>query len=377
MELGMIIFLLVFFSLYGGINFYAFSRAINIFQLSGIPQAVIFFVMILLILAPIAVRLTEAVHWDTSARIIAYIGYLWMGFVFLFFLLNVTFDIARYLYKFVVHSPGTAHLDTIAFVLAVCLAFIFVVYGFFDARRIRVKNLEIHAEQVLPNNGKIRIVQISDVHVGVIIREERLQVILEKVKEASPDILISTGDLLDGEIDNMKPEAELLATINPQYGKYAIMGNHEYFAGIERAIEFTRNAGFVVLRDDAVQVAGIKIFGVDDITGRRLGIAKDNPQFQKSLAERNDKFVLLLKHQPYVNEREKFNLQISGHTHGGQIFPFGLVTHFFFSHNYGYYELGKNRLLYVSRGTGTWGPPVRLFAPPEITVIDIIGKKAE
>ncbi len=377
MELGMIIFLLVFFCLYGGINFYAFSRAINIFHFSGIPQVIIIFIMILLILAPVIVRLIEAVHLETLARTIAYIGYIWMAFVFLFFFLSVTFDITRYLYKLVGFGPDAVHLNTIAFGLAVFLAFIFVVYGFFDARRIRVKNLEVHAEQTLPNNGKIRIVQISDVHVGIIIREKRLQAILDKVREANPDILVSTGDLLDGEINNVLPEAELLAAINPKYGKYAIMGNHEYYAGIKRSMEFTRSAGFVILRDEAVQVAGINIFGADDITGRRLGMTKDNPHFQKSLAERSDNFVLLLKHQPYVNDREKFNLQISGHTHGGQIFPFGLVTRFFFSHNYGYYELGKNRLLYVSRGTGTWGPPVRLFAPPEITVIDIIGKKAE
>jgi uncharacterized protein len=377
MELSMIIFLLFFFCLYGGINFYAFSRTINIFHFSGIPQVIIIFVMILLILAPVAVRLMEAVHLATWARIIAYIGYIWMAFVFLFFFLSVTFDIARYLYKLVGHGPGVALLNTIAFGLAIFLAFIFVVYGFFDARRIRVKNLEVHAEQVLPNNGKIRIVQISDVHVGIIIREKRLEFILDKVREANPDILVSTGDLLDGEIDNVMPEAQQLAAINPKYGKYAIMGNHEYYAGIQRSVEFTRSAGFVILRDEAVQVAGINIFGADDITGRRSGMTKDNPRFQKSLAEKSDNFVLLLKHQPYVDEREKFNLQISGHTHGGQIFPFELVTRFFFPYNYGYYELGKNKLLYVSRGAGTWGPPVRLFAPPEITVIDIIGKKAE
>jgi predicted MPP superfamily phosphohydrolase len=377
MELNMIIFLLVFFCLYGGINFYAFSRAINIFHFSSIPQVIIIFVMILLILVPVVVRLIEAIHLETWARIIAYIGYIWMVFVFLFFLLSVTFDIARYLYKLVGYDPGAAHLNAIAFGLAVFLAFIFVVYGYFDARRIRVKNLEVHADQALSNNGKIRIVQISDVHVGIIIREKRLEVILDRVREANPDILVSTGDLLDGEINNVLPEAELLAAINPKYGKYAIMGNHEYYAGIKRSLEFTRNAGFVILRDDVVQVAGINIFGADDITGRRLGITKENLHFEKMLAEKHDGFVLLLKHQPYVNDRENFNLQISGHTHGGQIFPFGLVTHFFFSHNYGYYELGKNRLLYVSRGTGTWGPPVRLFAPPEITVIDIIGKKAE
>ena len=198
MELGMIIFLLIFFCLYGGINFYAFSRAINIFHFSGIPQVIIIFVMILLILAPVAVRVMEAVHLETLARIIAYIGYIWMAFVFLFFFLSVSFDILRYLYKLVGHGPGAAHLNTIAFGLAVFLAFVFVVYGFFDARRIRVKNLEIHTEQALPNNGKIRIVQISDVHVGIIIREKRLQVLLDMVREANPDILVSTGDLLDG-----------------------------------------------------------------------------------------------------------------------------------------------------------------------------------
>ena len=373
----MILFVLTFLCLFGGINFYAFFRARSVFHFSGFPQTIIIIVLILLICAPILVRVAEAYHQEFMARAIAYVGYIWMAFVFLFFFLSVTFDIARYLYKLVGYGPGAAHLNTIAFGLAVFLAFIFVVYGFFDARRIKVKTLEVHTEQALPNNGKIRIVQISDAHVGIIIREKRLADILYKVKEANPDILVSTGDLLDGEIDNVMPEAQQLAAINPKYGKYAIMGNHEYYAGIKRSMEFTRSAGFVILRDDAVQVAGINIFGADDITGRRSGMTKDNPHFQKSLAERSDNFVLLLKHQPYVDDREKFNLQISGHTHGGQIFPFGLVTHFFFSHNYGYYELGKNRLLYVSRGTGTWGPPVRLFAPPEITVIDIIGKKAE
>jgi predicted MPP superfamily phosphohydrolase len=377
MELIMIFFVLTFLCLFGGINFYAFFRARSIFHFSGVPQIIIIFVLILLICAPLLVRVAEAYRLEFLARAIAYIGYTWMAFVFLFFFLSLSFDILRYLATFFHTGAKSMPLNTIFFGMVVFLSFVLVVYGFLDAQRIRVKKLEVQTEHFLPNNGKIRIVQISDVHVGIIIREKRLEVILDRVREANPDILVSTGDLLDGEIDNVMPEAQQLAAINPKYGKYAIMGNHEYYAGIKRSVEFTRSAGFVILRDDAVQVAGINIFGADDITGRRSGMTKDNPHFQKSLAERSDNFVLLLKHQPYVNDREKFNLQISGHTHGGQIFPFGLVTHFFFPHNYGYYELGKNRLLYVSRGTGTWGPPVRLFAPPEITVIDIIGKKSE
>lgn len=373
----MIFFVLTFLCLFGGINFYAFFRARSIFHFSGVPQIIIIFVLILLICAPLLVRVAEVYRLEFLARAIAYIGYTWMAFVFLFFFLSLSFDILRYLATFFHTGAKSMPLNTIFFGMVVFLSFVLVVYGFLDAQRIRVKKLEVQTEHFLPNNGKIRIVQISDVHVGIIIREKRLEVLLDRVREANPDILVSTGDLLDGEIDNVMPEAQQLVAINPKYGKYAIMGNHEYYAGIKRSVEFTRSAGFVILRDDAVQVAGINIFGADDITGRRSGMTKDNPHFQKSLAERSDNFVLLLKHQPYVNDREKFNLQISGHTHGGQIFPFGLVTRFFFPHNYGYYELGKNRLLYVSRGTGTWGPPVRLFAPPEITVIDIIGKKAE
>lgn len=373
----MIIFLLTFLCLYGGINFYMFARARSIFHLSGALQIIVIVLLVLLILAPALVRLAENLHLEELAKTIAYIGYLWMAFVFLFFFLSLSIDILRYLAGYFHPGVKSMPLNTIFFGLAVFLSFVLVVYGFLDAQRIRVKKLEVQTEHFLPNAGKIRIVQISDVHVGLIIREKRLKVILDRVREANPDILVSTGDLLDGEIDNVMPEAQQLAAINPKYGKYAIMGNHEYYAGIKRSVEFTRSAGFVILRDDAVQVAGINIFGADDITGRRSGMTKDNPHFQKSLAEKSDNFVLLLKHQPYVNDREKFNLQISGHTHGGQIFPFGLVTHFFFPNNYGYYELGKNRLLYVSRGTGTWGPPVRIFAPPEITVIDIIGKKSE
>jgi predicted MPP superfamily phosphohydrolase len=85
----------------------------------------------------------------------------------------------------------------------------------------------------------------------------------------------------------------------------------------------------------------------------------------------------LLKHQPFVNNNENFNLQLSGHTHCGQIFPFTLITRLYFSKNCGYYQLGKNKSLYVTRGAGTWGPPVRILAQPEITIIDLIGKKID
>jgi predicted MPP superfamily phosphohydrolase len=377
MELGMIIFLLTFFCLYGGINFYTFARARSIFHFPGAVQIIVIVLLVLLIMAPVMVRLAENLHLEESAKAIAYIGYLWMAFVFLFFFLSISFDILRYSVSFFYPGAKIIPLKTIFFGMAVSLSFVLVVYGFFDAQRIRIKTLEVQTEHILPNDGRIRIVQISDVHVGLIIRQERLHALIDAVRQANPDILVSTGDLLDGELDNVMPEAEKFITIKPAFGKYAIMGNHEYYAGIERSLAFTKKAGFEVLRDEVRQVAGISIFGADDITVARFGLRKGKQAFDELLASNSNRgFVLLLKHQPFVNEKENFNLQLSGHTHGGQIFPFRLITHLIYPKDYGYFELGKNKLLYVSRGTGTWGPPVRIFAPPEITIIDIIGKKS-
>ena len=374
----MIIFLLTFLCLYSGINLYAFARVKSIFHLHWAVQIAVIILLVLMILAPLAVRLAENLHFDEVAKAIAYIGYLWMAFMLLFFLLGVSFDVLRYLAGFFYPDAKRMPLNTLFFCLTIILSLLLVVYGFWDAQRLRVKNLVIHTDHVLPNDGKIRIVQISDVHVGLIIRGERLQLVVDAVKQANPDILVSTGDLLDGELDNVMPEAQRLFSLKPVFGKYAVMGNHEYYAGIKRSLEFTQNAGFEVLRDEVRQVAGISIFGADDITATRLDLRKNKNTFDELLASSNKKgFVLLLRHQPFVSDKEIFNLQLSGHTHGGQLFPFQFITRLFFKRNYGYYELEQSKSLYVSGGTGTWGPPVRTFAPPEITIIDIIGKKAQ
>jgi hypothetical protein len=373
MKLGMIIFLLVFFCLYGSINFYFFFRAKSIFQVTDLLQAVILFLLVLLIAAPVLVRVLESLRYEQIARAVACVGYVWMAFVFLFFFVSLSLDIVRFAYK--IFGSGSFQFKTIFFGISVFLSASLVIYGYIDAQRIRVKHLEIVTEHVLPGDGKLRIVQISDVHVGIVIRENRIDPILERVRESRPDIFVSTGDLLDGELDNIMNDAQRFAQVPAKHGKYAVLGNHEYYAGLKRSIEFTEAAGFKLLRDEFVEVAGITIFGEDDITGRKHGETKKSDAFLEALSKERDNFVLLLKHQPYVDKENNFNLQLSGHTHGGQLFPFGFIVKLYFPKIYGLHELSENKLLYVSRGTGTWGPPVRVFAPPEITVIDLIGKK--
>lgn len=371
----MILFLLIFLSLYGGINFYAFLKAKTLFHFSGKIEIIIIISMIFLILAPIIIKLAEKIHWETLARSIAYCGYLWMAFVFLFFVIHVSFDLIRPLLKIIFQTPGGDSLKNILFFTALFLSLSFVVYGFFDAKNIQVKKLEIHTEKLPPGHETLRIVQISDVHIGLIVRGKRLQNILEKVREAKPDILVSTGDLLDGEPDHAESAARQLAGIKPRFGKYAVTGNHEYYAGIEKALDFTKTAGFKILRDEKTTVAGMNIIGLEDPTGREGGRREKNIDWSNLFPEKqHDAFTLLLKHQPTIREDKNFDLQLSGHTHGGQIFPFMFLTRIFFPKNSGYHQLSDNKSVYISKGAGTWGPPVRFLAPPEITIIDVIKK---
>lgn len=367
--------LAIFLALYGGINFYFFSRARNLFHFSGIVSGLLLAILLVLVLTPIIVRVLESCHFEYVARVASFIGYIWMAFVFLFFFLHISLELFRLIYGLLAGAAGKRQIQTVIFLAAACISAGLVIYGYIDAQRLRIKNLQISIDEPLFPDGRLRIVQISDVHVGIMIRNSRLTPILESIRQTNPDILVSTGDLLDGELDNIMKDAAHFASLPARYGKFAVLGNHEYYAGLDRSIEFTRAAGFKILRDDTVHTAGITILGADDITGRRFAQTGKREAFKKSLSEKRKSFTLLLKHQPHVDPNANFHLMLSGHTHGGQLYPFGLLVKIYFPHISGLVEISPNKRLYVSNGIGTWGPPVRIFAPPEITVIDLIGKK--
>jgi len=172
----------------------------------------------------------------------------------------------------------------------------------------------------------------------------------------------------------MTAMAAALRELKPRFGTYAVTGNHEYYAGISRALEFTRKAGFTVLGGDSRDVAGIRLAGVADPVAWRMG-AGGADQEKTALANHSSgQFTLLLKHRPTVEKGSMghFDLQLSGHTHQGQIFPFTMVTRLLYPLTSGLTNLAGGGSLYVSRGTGTWGPPIRFLAPPEITVIELV-----
>jgi hypothetical protein len=195
------------------------------------------------------------------------------------------------------------------------------------------------------------------------------------VKAAEPDILVSTGDLVDGHQKHFSGLEKLFLEVRPRLGKYAIMGNHEYYVGIEKSIAFTKESGFKVLQDENFELGGlICITGIDD--SRNSVERTAHAALEKKLlqAAPSGEFRLLLKHRPIVEKESegKFDLQLSGHVHKGQIFPFNLLTWISFPVKTGLTYLESGGYLYVSRGTGVWGPPIRFLAPPEITIIDLV-----
>jgi predicted MPP superfamily phosphohydrolase len=166
----------------------------------------------------------------------------------------------------------------------------------------------------------------------------------------------------------------MLHEITPSLGKFAVTGNHEFYAGIDQALAFTAAAGFRVLRGEAVPVGDyLTVAGIDDPAGaRREGAPLPDEVPLLAKAQRN-RFLLLLKHQPRIRPGAVglFDLQLSGHVHKGQIFPFNLLTWLSYRIRCGLTELEGGSRLYTSRGTGTWGPPIRFLAPPEVTVITL------
>lgn len=377
------LFLLTFFLIYGGIHLYLFAKIRAAFHFSTAANSGLIIFIILMVLAPVIVRMAERYGYEALARFMSYTGYIWMGVILIFFSASLLFDVYRfliYISSLILHKDFS-HLNVspvIALVIPLLISFSINTYGYFEAKNIRLEQITISSPKIPESAGRIRIVQISDVHIGLIVRNARLQKIVEEVKKAEPDILVSTGDLVDGQLNNLEEPSALLRDIHARYGKFAITGNHEFYAGLGQALDFTRSAGFVVLRGEGVNVAGIlNIAGLDDPTVMRFDHTRQISEKDMLSGLSRQHFTVLLKHQPNINGNatELFDLQLSGHTHGGQIFPFNLVTRRFFPFHAGHFTLSNHSHLYVSRGTGTWGPPIRFLAPPEITVIDLIHGK--
>ncbi len=377
-EVAVSLFLTVFFMLYAGMHGYAFMKAGAAFAFGAAANIALALFMLVMLFMPFIIHNLEKYGFDTIARPTAFAGYTWMGVLFLFCSAAAPIDC----YRFAIDALGFfskrnyAHMSVSGyhlFMTALIISLFIAAYGYFQARDIRTERIVITTPKISSELGMIRIVQISDVHLGLIVREERLNRILAVVKKAGPDMLVSTGDLVDGQISKRNGLAAMLREINPRYGKFAVTGNHEFYAGIEQSLIFSQEAGFTILRGSASS-GPITVAGVDDPTAKAFGLSTAISEKTLLQTLTGNSFILLLKHRPLVDKSSDglFDLQISGHVHKGQIFPFSILTKIYYPVYAGYKKLPGRAHLYVSRGSGTWGPPIRFLAPPEVTIIELV-----
>ena len=339
-------FLLIFFISYALLNLYVLKGFGTLFRFS-FPFN---FLVLFLYFSPLFSHWALKNGFIKTGQILYISGFTWMAFLFLSGCIFVTLDLLRLFYPLE---------KKVGAFLALFFSLGALSYGFFEAQRPQIKTLTIKSPKI---SSPITIGVISDLHCGPVVKGERLKRLLQPLMEVKTDIILSPGDLLDSELqDDLPPLRELKAPL----GKFTVLGNHEGYMGAEKAQRILEQIGFKVLRGERVKVGQITLIGVDDPHVR------GNSVDEKALLKEEEGFLILLKHRPYVAKEGKFDLQISGHTHGGQIFPFNLFVRLFYPKTEGLKPIKGGGLLYVTRGTGTWGPPVRFLAPPEITIIKL------
>ncbi|MEV7029231.1 metallophosphoesterase [Streptomyces sp. NPDC093272] len=221
-----------------------------------------------------------------------------------------------------------------------------------------------------------RIAVVSDIHLGPVLGRGFAQRVVDTINATQPDLIAVVGDLVDGSVKDLGPAAAPLAGLSARHGAYFVTGNHEYFSGAEQWVAEVRRLGLRPLQNARTELAGFDLAGVNDIAGESSG---QGPDFDRALGDRDpSRACVLLAHQPVqIHEavRHHVDLQLSGHTHGGQLWPGDLVAAAANPTVAGLDRYGDTQL-YVSRGAGAWGPPTRVGAPSDITVVELASKRA-
>lgn len=375
---SLIAFLTVFLSLYGLLHYYIYRKIINSFQITGWGHFPVILILCLLLLSPVLAQMLEGRVAASFYTIIACVAYFWMGILFLAFSIYLLIDVYQIFISIFsrIFSPslirfmpeGRLIFSAVIFIIAVIN-----IYGWHEARDIKVERIGLKTSKLPPGIDSLKLVQISDIHFSAVNGLGFAKKITGILNGLEPDILVSSGDLFDRGLGDREEIQGLFNAIYTPYGKFATTGNHEFISGIEESTEFAEKAGFRMLRNEVVDPAGfLSIAAVDDPAGKTFGASQQAPEAVVLDKLSPDRLNIFLKHQPRVEKgsQGKFDLQLSGHTHNGQIFPFTLVVSMFYKYMNGFFELGNGSSLYVSRGTGTWGPPIRFLTFPEITVIE-------
>jgi len=324
----------------------------------------------LLFLVPLVNRLA-----DHRADGLYWLSYGLFSFVSTFLVYLAVADLGQFLLRRLAHAPQVVGLW--GFRAAVVGAVLSVLIGWVMAiRQPDVKQVEVSLADLPAGLEGFRIVQISDLHLGPLVSTAKVERLVARTNELRPDLIVVTGDLVDGEANGVKGKAERMAALKAPHGVYFVTGNHEYYSGLAKWIPVIRSLGWRLLDNEHAVIerggARLVVAGMPDPTAEgRRGTGR-GPNLAETLAGAPAEAIkLLLFHPPTgYEEAEKagVNLQLSGHTHSGQYFPWNLVVQSIYRYPKGLSRHGA-MWIYTSVGTGFWGPPNRFLVPPELTVI--------
>lgn len=310
-------------------------------------------------------------------------AYVWLGLFFFLFLGLLATDLARLFWWLGSRLSGPVVADPerrrfFARAAAVATSGTALAAGAFGATQalgeVAVKQVNIALPRLDRSKGtRRRIVQISDVHIGPTLRRDWLARIVARINELEADAIVITGDLVDGSVSALAEHVAPLAELRAREGVFFVTGNHEYYSGALEWVAHLTTLGIRVLRNERVALDGFDLAGVDDYSAHEFGHGH-GADYEKALGGRDPgRALVLLAHQPRAvaeAARHGVELVLSGHTHGGQLFPWNLVVPLQQPYVAGLHQ-HEGTLIYVSRGTGFWGPPMRVGAPAEITQLEL------
>ncbi len=376
-----VIFLSIILAVHTLVNFYIFIRGLGAISAYPLLKSIFIPVYIFLFLSYIIARVLDRKFQNKLSAFFIWIGSFWLGAMLYFFLFVLLIDLCRLINLIIpffrlIPFNGSPHFDILVFFSSIGIVLIILFFGYLNSVHPVVRNLTLKLNK---NGGafkNIRLAVASDIHLGTIISKVRLKRIVEKINDLKPDLVLLPGDVIDEDIRPVIKNnlGEILRQIRSVYGVFAITGNHEYIGGVDKAKKYLAEHDLKLLNDDYEEIAdSLYIIGREDrsIRGFTGNVRKPLEEIISGLDK--SKPLILMDHQPAKLEEAEINkidLQLSGHTHHGQLWPLNYITRRIYEISMGY-KLKGNTHYYVSCGVGTWGPPIRTNSRPEILCITL------
>ena len=380
-KINFVIFFSVALSIYALINYYIFIREWEAGGFQSAWRTVYVAAFLLLSISFIAGRILERVTLSWFSSTLVLLGSFWLAAMVYFLLFAFAIDIIRLLNFIVPFFPSfltvnperTKEITSFAIIVVVL---VIVLGGYINARTPIIKTLELSISKNGRTIKSLNIAVASDIHLGTIVCKSKLERIVQHINSLNPDLVLLPGDVVDEDIGPVIRNnlGETLRKIRSKYGVFAITGNHEYIGGVEPACKYLAEHGITMLRDTWVKIGdSLYVVGREDISIRGF-TGKTRKPLSELMAEVDKSYpVILMDHQPFrlaEAEANGVDLQLSGHTHHGQLWPFNLITKKVYELSCGYKKKGSTHY-YVSCGVGTWGPPIRTGNRPEIINIKL------